>query len=215
MDASLDRIWFLGEPVAVQRRVVKAIGEEAGIPLEFRHVEEILRFAAESGSSGKEWSLPLGWKVVREPEQLVFITPDLREPNAPRDYQYELLIPGRIVVGEVGSTIEVSRVLPGTGYNPDHLLNANSLSRPLWVRNWRAGDRFWPSHTKSPKKVKELLQERHIAEPERKLWPVVVSKEEDEIVWIRGFPVAARFRAKPGEPALLILETPLSADITT
>ena len=84
MNASVSRMWFLGEPVAVQRRLVKAIGENAGIPLEFKHVEEILRFAAEDGPSGKELSLPLGWKVVREPEELVFVTPDLRDPRRRR-----------------------------------------------------------------------------------------------------------------------------------
>ncbi len=50
MNASVSRMWFLGEPIAVQRRLVKAIGENAGIPLEFKHVEEILRFAAEEGA---------------------------------------------------------------------------------------------------------------------------------------------------------------------
>src|SRR5258707_14593122 len=59
MNASVSRMWFLGEPIAVQRRLVKTIGENAGIPLEFKHVEEILRIAAEDGA-GKELSLPFG-----------------------------------------------------------------------------------------------------------------------------------------------------------
>ena len=190
-------MWLLGEPVAVQRRLVKAIGEHAGIPLEFKHVEEILRAAAEDGPSGKELSLPLGWKVVRQPEELVFVTPDLRDPAQPQDYEYELPVPGRIVVYEAGCTIEARGIPAGgdAGYNPDHLLDAESLPGPLRVRNWRPGDRFWPAHTKSPKKIKELLQERHVAQPERKSWPVVVSG--DEIVWLRGFPVPAKYRAKP------------------
>ena len=75
---SLSRPWLLTESRAVQRRVLKAIGKEAGIPLEFKHVEEILRFAAEDGSAGKELSLPLGWKVAREPEAMVFLAPDAR-----------------------------------------------------------------------------------------------------------------------------------------
>ena len=79
MNASVDRVWFLGEPAAVQRRLVKAIGEHAGIPLEFKHVEEVLRFAAEEAGSGKEVALPLGWKVERHPSELVFVTPDLRD----------------------------------------------------------------------------------------------------------------------------------------
>ncbi|MGH9495696.1 MAG: tRNA lysidine(34) synthetase TilS, partial [Candidatus Sulfotelmatobacter sp.] len=212
MDASVDRIWFLGESLAVQRRLVKAIGDEVGIPLEFKHVDEILRFASDPGPSGKALSLPLGWKIVREPEQLIFLTPDLRESDlrkdqAPRDYEYELQIPGRTVIAETSSIIE-SRPVPAgadAGYNPDQLLDAGSLKGPLRVRNWRAGDRFRPSHTKSPRKIKELLQELHVPQAERRLWPVVLSGEE--IIWLRGFAVAAQFRAKPGSNAIAIVET--------
>jgi tRNA(Ile)-lysidine synthase len=209
MNASVSRIWFLGEPLAVQRRLVKAIGENAGIQLEFKHVEEVLRVAAEDRATGKEVSLPLGWKLLLEPEELVFVTPDLRDPLPSRDYEYELPVPGRTAVYEAGSSIEARPIPAGAAaaYNPDHLLNAESLPGPLRVRNWRPGDRFWPAHTKSPKKIKELLQERHVAQAERKCWPVVVSGEE--IVWVRGFPLPANLRAKPGQAAMLILDEPL------
>jgi tRNA(Ile)-lysidine synthetase-like protein len=209
MNASVSRMWFLGEPVAVQRRLVKAIGDNAGIPLEFKHVEEILRVAAEDGPSGKELSLPLGWKLVLEPDELAFVTPDLREPVEPQDYDYELPVPGRVMVYEAGSSIE-ARPIPEAeraGYNPDQLLDAESLSGACRVRNWRPGDRFWPAHTKSPKKIKELLQELHLPQPERSLWPVVVSG--DEIVWVRGFPSPAKHQAKVGRAAILIVDEPL------
>ncbi len=115
MNAAVSRMWFLGEPVAVQRRLVKAIGENAGIPLEFKHVEEILWVAGEEGVSGKTVSLPLGWKFVVESEELSFLTPDLREPASPqdcdRDYEYELPLPGQVVVDEAGSSIE-ARTIP-------------------------------------------------------------------------------------------------------
>jgi tRNA(Ile)-lysidine synthetase-like protein len=208
MNASVSRMWFLGEPVAMQRRLVKAIGENAGIPLEFKHVEEILRIASDDGA-GKELSLPLGWKVVLQADELRFVTPDLRDPAPPQDYDYELPVPGQVTVYEAGCSIKALPVPAGSqaGYNPDHLLDAESLPGLLRVRNWRPGDRFWPAHTKSPKKIKELLQERHVAQPERKSWPVVVSG--DEIVWVRGFPLPAHLRAKPGQAAILILDGPL------
>jgi tRNA(Ile)-lysidine synthetase-like protein len=210
MNAAVSRMWFLGEPIAVQRRLVKAIGEHAGIPLEFKHVEEILRVAAEDNPTGKEVSLPLGWKLVRQPDELVFLTPDLRETPPSKDYEYELPLPGQINVYEAGSSIAVQRIPADgqPGYNPDHLLDAESLPGPLRVRNWRPGDRFWPAHTKSPKKIKELLQEVHAAQPERRFWPVVVSG--NEIVWVRGFLAPAKFRAKPGRAALLIVDAPLA-----
>jgi tRNA(Ile)-lysidine synthase len=206
VNASVSRVWFLGEPTAVQRRLVKAIGEHARIPLEFKHVQEILRFAAEDGPSGKELSLPLGWKLLREPEELIFLTPDLRESTQPQDYEYELPVPGQVVLGQTCSSFEVQPIPAGAdaGYNPEQLLDASSLPGPLKVRNWRPGDRFWPAHTKSPRKIKELLQERHVAQPERRFWPVVVSG--DEIIWMRAFPSPAKFRAKPGQDAILIIE---------
>jgi len=230
MDASVDRRWLLGEPVAVQRRLVKAVGEYAEIPLEFKHVEEILRLAAEAGSDGKKLSLPRGWTVLVEPEALVFLAPDPRRRESasregpgegpgnaphdvPHDYEYELRVPGRVRVPEIGAVIEALAVeaLAATAaeaaYNPEHLqhlLDGELLRATLRVRNWRPGDRFWPAHTKAPKKMKELLQELHVAQPERGLWPVVLSG--DEIVWVRGFAVPAKFRAKAGGAGVLIRE---------
>jgi tRNA(Ile)-lysidine synthetase-like protein len=218
MNASVDRLWFLGEPVAVQRRLVKAIGDQAGIPLEFKHVEEILHFATEDGPSGKHLSLPLGWKIMREPDELVFLTPDLRQQTEPQDYEYQLTIPGQVTVLETSFTFEARMIDAGTiesetipagsaAQNTQNLLDATSLPGPLTLRNWRAGDRFWPPHTKAPKKIKELLQERHIPQPQRKLWPVLVSGNENEIVWMRDFEVPTKFRAKRGHDAILIIET--------
>jgi tRNA(Ile)-lysidine synthase len=216
MDASVSRPWLLTEPRAVQRRVLKAIGEQAGIPLEFKHIEEILRFAGEDSPSGKELSLPLGWKIRREPEAMVFLTPDLRRQGRISDYEYPLAVPGRVLVPELGVVIEALLVAPEmtpearvAEYNPQQLLRAELLPAQLIVRNWRAGDRFWPAHTKSPQKIKELLQEQHVAQPQRKRWPVAVSG--NEIVWMRGFPVPARLLAKAGQEAALIREMP-SAD---
>jgi tRNA(Ile)-lysidine synthase len=210
MNASISRPWLLTEPKAVQRRVLKAVGEQAGIPLEFKHVEEILRFSSEDGPAGKELSLPLGWKLLREPEAIVFLTPDLRRPEPVLDYEYSLPIPGRLFVPELGAVIEALRVAPDADwaeYNPQQLLRADLLPEQLTLRNWRAGDRFWPAQTKAAKKVKELLQELHVGQPERKLWPVMLIGEE--IIWLRGFPVPAKYRAAPGVAALLIRQIEL------
>jgi tRNA(Ile)-lysidine synthase len=141
---------------------------------------------------------------------LVFRTPDLRAENPPQDYEYALRIPGEVRVCETGTIFEVCRVSGAdAAYNPEQFLDAGSLPGPLKVRNWRAGDRYWPNHTKAPKKIKELLQERHIEEQFRKLWPVVVSG--DEILWMRGFPTPARYAAKSGRDAIVISEKPLES----
>jgi len=84
-------------------------------------------------------------------------------------------VPGRAAIPEIGGVIEALRVNPQSQlaeYNRQELLRADELADRLIVRNWRAGDRFWPAHTKAPKKIKELLQERQVAQPGRRLWPV-------------------------------------------
>jgi tRNA(Ile)-lysidine synthase len=209
-NASIDRLWFLAEPIAVQRRLVKAVAEEAGIPLEFKHVEEILRFAAESEATGKELALPLGWKLLPESAELVFLAPNQREQSLPKDYEYSLPVPGSVAVGELGSEFEAQIVdyAGKAGSDLDGVLDPESLAKSLTIRNWRAGDRFWPAHTKVPRKIKELLTDLHVPKRARASWPVVASGEE--IVWVRGLPVSAKHRATRKQRALLIRETPFS-----
>jgi tRNA(Ile)-lysidine synthase len=214
MNATVDLLWLLSEPVAVQRRAVKAIGELARVPLEFKHVEEILRFAADENSDSKSLSLPLGWRVQREPAALTFLTPDLRnEERIPTDYEYVFPVPGRAMVPEAGIMVEavpVSLGNDGEAYNRDQLLEPSLLPARLVVRNWRPGDRFWPAHTKAPKKIKELLQESHVLGGSRKHWPVLASG--DEIIWLRGFSVPAALQAKEGKEAILIRDWPIDED---
>jgi tRNA(Ile)-lysidine synthase len=188
-------------PLALQRRLVRAACESLGLRLEFHHVEEILALAS---PGAKSTELPAGWSVFREKQNLSFA----RQEAAPSDYEYRLLIPGSTLVPEIHSRIEVVLVPRNRAeeYNPDHLLDRSLLNNELCVRNWRPGDRFWPAHTKAPKKIKELLPSQ--AGAERKLWPVVISGSE--VVWVRGFPTPAKFRPRTkASEATLIQEVPL------
>src|SRR5581483_3619522 len=53
MNAIVDLHWLLAEPLAVQRRVITSIGDYAEIPHEFKHVDEILQFAAMRGGGNQ------------------------------------------------------------------------------------------------------------------------------------------------------------------
>jgi tRNA(Ile)-lysidine synthase len=130
-------------------------------------------------------------------------------PESPADYEYALPVPGKVAIPETGITLEAMLIPGHAGYNPEHCLEPSLLRSGLKVRNWRAGDRFWPAHSKAPKKIKKLLQERRLAGSEKKLWPVVVSG--DEIVWMRGFAVPARFGLRVGDgEAVVIREVPVA-----
>jgi tRNA(Ile)-lysidine synthase len=189
-------------PLALRRRVIRAACEALGLRLEFRHVEEILDVAT---GAAKAAALPHDWRAARRGNGIEI---RVGVPET-RDYEYALPVPGIVAIPETGITLEAMLIPGHAGYNPEHCLEPSLLRSGLKVRNWRAGDRFWPAHSKAPKKIKELLQERHLAGFEKKLWPVVVSG--DEIVWMRGFAVPARFGLRVGDgDAVVIREVPFA-----
>ena len=106
---------------------------------------------------------------------------------AQNDYEYRLPVPGSVQVPEIGGcirarllTVQATAQVTGQvtaqvtaqeggktafqGYNQPQLLNPRRLGAELTVRNWRPEDRFSPTHTKAPKKVKQLLQKMTEAE---------------------------------------------------
>jgi tRNA(Ile)-lysidine synthetase-like protein len=71
-------------------------------------------------------------------------------------------------------------------------LTGESASRPFYVRNWEPGDEIQrPGHA-GAEKIKSLFQKYRVLLWERRHWPVVVLGEE--IVWVRRFGVAAKFK---------------------
>jgi len=196
-----------GLPLAMQRRVVRAAATVLRLTLEFRHVEEVLSLLTKGAGAANSTMLPDGWVVSRHKADLRFERAHKRPE--PSDYEYCLPVPGWVEVRELGSRFEAVLVpRKGTqGYNPEQLVELELAKEDLRVRNWRAGDRFWPAHSKSPKKIKELLQKQHVSGPERKRWPVVSSGTT--VVWLRGFP--GRGGLRETEEAVWIREIALES----
>src|SRR5215471_11685493 len=203
---AVDRAAFKSLPLAMQRRLLRAMGDQLGTGLEFKHIQELLLFAGHKNPE-KELELPGALVAKTTPRELQISGRSDAEQT--HDYSYLLTIPGQVAVAELGTTIR-ARILTLAGeqefsrYNSG-LLNHALLAPELTIRNWRAGDRFFPAHTRSPKKVKDLLQPGRLSqEPrpaERKLWPVIESA--GAIVWMRGFPVPEAFAARSGEAVLI------------
>ncbi len=192
-------------PLALRRRMVRYAAEEHGLRLAFQQVESVLKLVSAETATACE--LPNGWVAERQREHIVF---HRVEPGASAEFEYVLSVPGVIHVAELRLGLRASVItLKGSvkpGYNLGDLLDPLALGSRVRVRNWRPGDRFRPAHTKSAKKVKELLQARHISGPERALWPVAVNAA-GELVWMRGFGPAEPFACAPGvEEAVLIQE---------
>jgi tRNA(Ile)-lysidine synthase len=182
-------------PLALQRRVLRLAAIQAGVTLDFHHSERLL---AQLAKSRGEIELPGAFRALITPQAMRF---ESTAPQAkPCGYSYRLTIPGEVQLAELGIQVRAVLVTGNEGsaddprYNDEPRLALDRLPGELLLRNWRPGDRFWPAHTRAARKVKELLQERHLPAREKALWPVALAGEE--IVWMRGFPVAAPYVSK-------------------
>lgn len=189
-------------PIALQRRLLRKAALSFGLRLEFRHVEDALDVC-----QGRKKSAPLphGWSATRSgSNELRF----LRGGGKVADYEQVLTVPGSAEIEALGARFEAVLLDDPGGYPAEHLFDEALLNKELLVRNWRAGDRFWPAHTKAPKKIKELLQDRHLRGTEKKLWPVIVDGKD--VLWLRGFPRPAAWECGwDARRAVLIREVPL------
>jgi tRNA(Ile)-lysidine synthase len=210
---------LLALPLAAQRRLVGG-WMEANAPdlsVSFRLIVEALELArepadrgpADKRSVGKRLELPGGANLRRGRQELWLELEPFGGRGEAADYAYALGVPGAVEVPELGGRIE-AQVVDAAGVPEEErgqLLDLGRLPREVLIRNWHAGDRYWPAHTAAAKKVKELLSDRHATGAEKKLWPVAVV-EGCGLVWMRGFAVPAAFRAPEGASrAIWIRET--------
>ncbi|HEY6305730.1 MAG TPA: tRNA lysidine(34) synthetase TilS [Candidatus Angelobacter sp.] len=208
---------FQALPLALRRQVLYQLGEQLGMTLEFTHIEQLVELAG-GKIQGRRVPLPGGMAALRSFRELQFGPQHAAAPGP--DYQYCLPIPGEVAVPELGSIIRARLVPAGepsaAGYNAGALLDRTLLAPELTVRNWRAGDRFFPAKTRSPKKLKDLLQAGRLGQrlslAQRKTWPVVESA--GQIVWVRGYRSPEGLAAPAGKnhDAVLIEETELKKE---
>jgi tRNA(Ile)-lysidine synthase len=215
--------WLLALPLAARRRAVKAWIEN-NVPqarISFPFIASILELAQER--TRHEIDVPTGardvgrdlrgqapgvdnrekdkpgkgnrWKIRTGPKELLIDAAD----DGPADYQYALSVPGEVYLPELRATIsaEIANVESVSDAERPGLLDAKRVGKELTIRNWHAGDRYWPAHTKQGKKIKELLNDKHITGWDKKFWPVMVSGEE--IVWMRGFAAPETLQARNGK----------------
>jgi tRNA(Ile)-lysidine synthase len=197
---------LLLHPLALQRRILRAAAESLDLKLEFQHVEDVLTLAHARAAGEKQVVLPGGWRALRRQGQLHFEPPPGQVVQA-TGFAYSLVLPGEVAVAETGTFFRatvapVSIELAGQAYDPVR------LPHQLQVRNWRPGDRFWPGHTRAPRKIKELLQERKVPLAQRRTWPVITSavSGHEEVIWVRGFPPPRQLLAPCGGKLGLIIQ---------
>lgn len=186
---ALDLNKFNQHPLAVRRRLLRSAAEQLGCGLDFEHVQAILDLIASreaQGARNRTVEIADGWRA-----RLLFREMRLERATEAKgvDYECQLAVPGEVHVVELGIRIR-ARIVEDNGaredaaYNRADSISVHDLSETLLIRNWRAGDRFRPQRHSSKKRLKELLYPLHLAEEEKRLWPVAVL--HDQVVWVRG-----------------------------
>jgi len=194
---------------AVQRRVLRQMLQSICPTLRgaaYTHIEELLRFAT-GAQSGRSVLLP--GEVVARKEFDWLILGSQPGSFGHGTYACPVEVPGETAVPVLGVTFVLKIVEPqgpAGEYNEmiGSAIDAQKVGSKLLLRNWRAGDRFWPSGSRKLRKLKELFLERKIPRSRRALWPVLECGQE--IVWVRGFPPAASVAATRESRAILIIE---------
>jgi tRNA(Ile)-lysidine synthase len=209
---SLDTAQLLALPLATQRRQIRSWIETnaPNAKVSFRLIEDILDLAQgpadNAGVNAEDKKMEIGADPLSRISRTTAATISVRrtrgrieliEENAcSRDYQYILPVPGAVEVPELRARFEAQAVnlnqVPEDAQG--QLLDRPRLPEEVLIRNWRAGDRYWPAHSASEKKVKELLTDLHVSGAWKKLWPVAVTN--GKLVWMRGFAVPTEYQPR-------------------
>jgi tRNA(Ile)-lysidine synthase len=195
-------------PPALARRVLRQILSGVGgslVGITHRHIEDIYRFVLES-QSGKRLQLPRGLSARIEFDWLI-LAPGGGNGGT-QGYVYDVVVPCTISVAEIGRSVTfkiVGAEASNRGYNGWEWPKLDPLKMPahLVLRNWRQGDRYCPSGSQKPVKLKELFRRHRVPLSERAHWPVLDSDEG--IVCVRGLPAAAWAAAKRESSNIMVI----------
>ena len=202
----VDRQAFIELPVALQRRLVRAIlqtYDEEGRASSLRVVESVRRLLLK-GRSGSRLSLKQALVILDQGS--VRFSPGAGGDHIPpidsvqgKEVALPLPVPSMVYWSRTNQQIHVQftmrRAAEEMGRAPSQGLawfDADRFSEPLLVRAWQAGDRFSPVGMKGEsKKLQDFFTDKKVARHERGKVPLLVAPEG--ILWVIGVRQDERF----------------------
>ena len=206
---SLDVPGLLECRPAIRRRAIRsAVSELRGglADIGFVHVEDLIRLL--DGGKDFRYELPGGIYVERAREMLTFSSSKIAE--LPIIYCYELCVPGKTEVPEIGVIIEVdlSRTPIEPIRPPDSLevvLDRDSIVGKLKVRNWEPGDRIRPLGLGGSKKIQDIFVDKKIPRAARHRVPIIA--DDEKVVWIAGLALSESVKVTGRTREFLVLRS--------
>ncbi len=130
--------------------------------------------------------------VEKKKLALIFRKKDAEIFRSDITYDYVLERLGEIFIKEAGVYIKFSA---SDGYRLDDssaYFDADKISFPLTIRNFRNGDRFTPLGMTGSQKVKKFFNAKKVPLEKRKIAPIVLS--DGKIIWIADFQIDDRVK---------------------
>jgi tRNA(Ile)-lysidine synthase len=190
---------FRALPEALKGRVIRQVLRRAGGGLRrvgFRHVEAVNRLAVGERPQARV-NLPNGVTASRVYDRLVFSRKDRRYQkgfcyflDGPGEFHLESLN-CTITFEEIGNWVPTDlRASPWVAF-----IDADSITYPLTVRNFMAGDRFVPLGMRGRRKVKDFFIDLKVPSEIRKSTPLLTCR--DKLVWVCGLRIDDHFKVTP------------------
>ena len=187
---------FKGLPEPLKNHVLRqALKTTAGSlrRISLRNIDAIKR-VAEGSKPQTEVTLPNILAVKREYDRLIFLE---SRPEIPGRFCYIIDKPGVFDLETSGSTVKLEEVerkaLPKLTTDPwIAFLDADLITYPLMLRNFRPGDRFIPLGMTGHKKLKDFFIDMKIPSYIRKQIPILI--QGNEPIWVCGLKIDDRFK---------------------
>ncbi|MGI6143459.1 MAG: tRNA lysidine(34) synthetase TilS [bacterium] len=197
-------------PVLLRRILRRAIIAVKGDGVDLLQVHlQSAEMLVQRGRVGARLSLPGGIEIKRNYREVIVREEGQEEGTLP--FCYPLPVPGEIIVPAAGLKLKarvVDRRDLGPHLRPGRkrgLFARESISEPLFVRNRRPGDRFYPRGLGGAKKVKDFFIDAKIPRDRRDSIPLLTTG--NEIMWVVGRRRDQRFVVKPETKQVLVVET--------
>ena len=191
-------------PEALRNRVIRCVLKTTGGSLRrvsMRHIEAINSVA---GGMKPQALVNLPHRVIarRVYDTLVFTASE----KTGSDFCYFLDCPATFYLDALGSTVSLMEIentaLPDMVMSPwTAFLNADLITYPLMIRNFRPGDRFVPFGMSGHKKLKDFFIDLKISSEARAQIPILVQRNTP--IWVCGLRIDDRFKVTPDAKKVL------------
>jgi len=171
-----------------------------GIRAALRRTAEILRAEAEADPAAAERRAVRAMSFA----QVEALRKLARKEAVPLPVagKWKLMVPGKTVIEELGIRLYVGATFLsreddlGRDKNvapTEEMFDADTLGDGLFVRTWRAGDRFQPLGMTGEKKLQDFFVDEKVPRRERGRVPLVCAAD-GQIAWVVGYRIAEPFK---------------------